>query len=331
MHLSFSSISNFANVRKFAINYPEFLYGSSKVSYRSKVKLHGSNVAIQVVNSHITTQTRESIITPTSDFKGFSNWVNTDEVKSRLIENCKDKIVLFGEYIGSGIQDNVACSQIKTRSFAVFAAVPLTSTNELSDTFITDPSALKDYVLGIPNMYVIPWHGESLTIDLLSKDEDLNPILEKINSDVMLVEKEDPFIKSNFDISGIGEGLVYYPSGLHGGLENFKNFSFKCKGNKHNTIKNSKPVQLDSNKAKSIEEFASLVCSESRLEQGAREANGGDFICSNKLIGPFLAWMLKDVLKETESELKASNLTWNEVKSNIQSFSRNWYLEQIKK
>jgi len=49
------------------------------VEYRAKVKLHGSNCAVQITEGGIVTQSRTALLTPESDYKGFATWAKAHE------------------------------------------------------------------------------------------------------------------------------------------------------------------------------------------------------------------------------------------------------------
>ena len=71
MHLPWTSIELFHNVRRtFREITPE---GPHTASYRAKVKLHGTNAAVQVTPEGVLEcQSRERIITPEDDNYGFA-------------------------------------------------------------------------------------------------------------------------------------------------------------------------------------------------------------------------------------------------------------------
>src|SRR5690242_12394740 len=46
------------------------------VEYRAKVKLHGTNCAVQITSDGIVAQSRTQLLTPGDDYKGFATWVH---------------------------------------------------------------------------------------------------------------------------------------------------------------------------------------------------------------------------------------------------------------
>lgn len=346
--MAWPSIEAFHHIRKFIRVDPgewwhkrELLAGTSTVSYKAKVKLHGTNAAVQVhSNGTIVCQSRESIITPEKDNAGFARWVMSN---ADAWQEAADYIV-YGEWIGPGIQKNVAVSQIPKKVFAVFAARPINK----PEVLVIEPEELALLVYGIPGVYVLPWYQGSLldsaeqdkekffdrTIDIDWKqtDEELSKTIAPINDWVMAIEANDPWVEATFGVKGTGEGLVFYPvSTPHLGFEHFTNLTFKAKGEKHKNIATAKPVQVSAEAAASIEAFVSLVLTDARLEQGATKVSAeGALTYDMKNTGKFVTWVSADVEKETQDELTASGLTFKEVQKALSDKARSWYLTKAK-
>lgn len=337
--IAWPEIEGFHNVRKFVRVDPgewwrakEQLHGSSVVEYRAKVKLHGTNAAVQVhTDGTIMCQSRTNIITPESDNAGFARWVMSN--KDKWLQAVG--YIVYGEWCGPGIQKGVAISEIPKKVFAVFAARPLDG----SDTLIVEPAALYAAVGGIPDVYVLPWYTRPLShssdtrgyaqlvVDWKKSDQELTEIIKPVNQWVEEVEANDPWVKENFNVDGTGEGLVFYPvSEAHLGFESFQNLTFKAKGEKHKNIKTSAPAQVNPEVAASIDAFVELVLTPARLEQGATSVGGFEM----KFTGKFVNWCVADVQKETQDELEASGLDWKQVQKPLTDKARSWYIEQVK-
>lgn len=340
-------IGNFHTLRKYLKQYPESLNGYGKVRYLAKVKLDGTNAAVIIspnssVNpiaapkAEVLAQSRTKIITPSDDNMGFARWVKSQEEAWSKLAQKDVELIIFGEWAGIGIQKNVAISQISSKIFAVFCLI--FKDHKTGNVWLeSDPASIKKMVYGVPNVYVLPWfkQGEenfTTTIDWLGTPEQLQPELDRINTAVLEVENCDPWVKENFQVEGIGEGLVFYP--LVGDVPNmwqtFSDWLFKAKGEKHKTVKQSAPAQLDPETASSVKGFADLVLTEARLEQGAKAVSGDVVTYDMKLIGKFLDWVSKDVKKETTAELEASKLTWEQVNKVVANQARQWYLAKSK-
>jgi hypothetical protein len=91
------------------------------IGYRPKVKLHGTNAAIQIrPTGHVVAQGRKTVLEIGSDNYQFAAWVKSIEsdLQHLIVEH---KTVIHGEWFGKGIQKGVSCSQIGKKCFAVFA------------------------------------------------------------------------------------------------------------------------------------------------------------------------------------------------------------------
>ncbi len=326
-HIKWPSIASFHNVRKLIRTYPELCNGALLVKYRGKVKLHGTNSAICLTSNGIYAQNRTQIITPQKDNVGFAAWV--ESVKDKLVRTYEcigHDTVVYGEWVGPGINKGTAAHKIKNKIFAIFAAY-----QPEIEKFTTDPFFLRLMLLGmlpIPDVYILPWQTNELTVSWTRPVEELQSTVDALNKAVSEVEACDPWVKDMFDIEGLGEGLVYYPvSAKHEGRKCFSDLAFKAKGRKHKVVATKRPVQVDPEVAKSIEEFVNLVVTEARLEQGVAEACNVEFNTSH--IGKFIGFVTKDCNKECQDELEASNLKWKQVSKSIANKARNWYLRKI--
>jgi hypothetical protein len=276
------------------------------VEYRAKVKLHGTNCAVQVTSAGPVAQSRNLILTADADHKGFAAWVGSRTgFWSTLVEG----IVVFGEWCGPGVEKGMAISAAPTKLFCVFAV-------KRGEELIYEPSAIAALLTNRPDdVHVLPWEGDPISIDFGSR-EALEKVARRLNEIVAEVEREDPWCKRVLGVSGLGEGLVFYPTPFDQAL------MFKAKGDKHKTAGKS-AVQIDASVAASVDEFAALVVTEARLRQGL-EAVGGEF--DPKRTGQFVSWISADVKKESVAELEASKLTWQQVDKAVQARARKWFL-----
>lgn len=324
-HFSWPDIGSFHNIRKTVSKCPDILENGDALSYLAKVKLDGTNAAVQVFpDGKIVCQSRNEIITPEKDNCGFARWV--DQNKEAWSSTATDKhFVVYGEWCGPGVQKGVAISQIPTKSFVTFSVFY----PELNE-FVFDPDAIAKFLPKISDVYVLPWYDLNVEINWFASSEELQSIVDRINEVVHEVEKSDPWVKSVFDIDGIGEGLVFYPVSKTY-RKDFSNLVFKAKGEKHKTVKQKTPVQVNPEIAESAKHYADLVLTEARLEQGARAISNQELVFDIKKIGQFIGWINKDLLKETQDELAASGLEWKAVQGEVSSRARNWYLYNCKK
>ena len=354
-HIKWPSIESFHNVRKAVAKYPHICNDRFRVTYRGKVKLHGTNACVQIVakdnaaqpEMEVHAQSRTTILNIGHDNAGFAAWVQETEEDWRAvnwwsIRNVADRLApgkrveavcFFGEWCGKGIQKGTALNGIDKKIFALFGLMivvedsPPPAEPELP-IFIGQPVGIGSLAPEVPDTYVLPFHGEQIVIDYSKSADELQETADLLSKAVDDVEACDPWVKKTFGVEGIGEGIVYYPqSPAHLGRESFSALSFKAMGEKHKVVKQKKAVQVNPETVASIAEFVELVLTDARLEQGVTEACGGEY--EIKKIGPFIGWTAKDVNKECQAELEASGLTWKQVSKAVSTKARTWYMHKI--
>ena len=318
-HVSWGSIELLHNVVRTLTHLSELGRAFPVVEYRAKVKLHGSNCAVQVTDAGIVAQSRTALLTPESDYKGFAAWTQAHEAYFAQLPR---GLVVFGEWCGPGVEKGMAISQVRRKVFAVFAV-------QVAGHLVYEPDAVRALVpaAGAPeDLHVLPWEGAAITIDYGARAS-LDAVAAALNDRVAAVEREDPWVKQVFGISGLGEGLVFYPTRQGGGgppadPEHLAQLMFKAKGEKHRTAGTRTAVQVDASVVASVDELVALMVTEARLQQGVAAVGGRD----PRLTGKFLAWIAADVRKESVAELEASGLTWAQVDKSVQVRARAWYL-----
>lgn len=321
-------IESFHNIKKYTSvdAHPEILNGQSIVNYRPKLKMHGTNSAIQIhKDGTIICQSRECIITSEKDNAGFARWVEAHKEDWKQSQG----YIVYGEWVGQGIQKGVAVSSIPKRSFTIFAIRPLDDLNSI----IVEPDEIQSIIKNIPtDTYILPWYNEGLEVDWAGLVENLTNDVNLINKWVAAVEANDPWVESVFGIKGVGEGLVFYPrSDKHLLYAAFVNLVFKAKGDKHKNIATAAPAQVDASVATSIDSFVDMVLTPARLEQGATKVSiDGSLSFDIKLTGKFVVWVSSDVEKESKDELVASGLTWKQVQRALADKARVWYIAKSK-
>src|ERR1051325_11764185 len=128
------------------------------VEYRAKVKLHGTNCAVQIAGGGVIAQSRTALLAPGADYKGFASWVAANR---DYFAGLAAGLIVFGEWCGPGIEKGMAISQAKTKLFAVFAV------RRGDGTIVHDPDEIRALVpaANAPGgLTVLPWEGAPITI-----------------------------------------------------------------------------------------------------------------------------------------------------------------------
>lgn len=317
----FSEIEQFRSIYKTV----EYFYGDNKPTLRfyGTVKLHGTNAGIRRKNGKFQAQSRTSIIDSSNDNAGFAAWV--ENLPYEVLHDVFDKatsfrhkdVTLFGEWIGPKIQKGVAINDLPEKQWVLFEAY-----NGENESYIDLPTHVEapDY-----NIFNIS-RGGIYIIDVdFSKPEES---LEKLINLTIEIEKECPYAKS-FGVSGIGEGLVWK---LSDNPEN-SNYWFKTKGEKHSGAKKNKKkiATIAPEKLETINTLLDEILPTWRLEQGLNESKKDNDILDMKNIGPYLAWINKDVRKEEMDTILENGLEWKEIAKFITQRAKTFFMNEVNK
>jgi hypothetical protein len=304
------------------------------VSYRPKVKLHGTNAAVRFRDRQVEAfQSRTQDITPDADNCGFAAWAST--VDWHVPDGPGKVRVIHGEWAGPGVNRGTAVQAIPGKKFFIFALE--FSSDEIDPetgdwrirTLCTDPediaSRLGDW--SHPDVHIIPWQGiVSIDVDMAVEGE-VNSLALKCNRMVESVEASDPYIKEVFGVDGIGEGVVMYPVGFMD-REAWGRIAFKAKGEKHRVKAARVAAEVAPEVLASTEAFAAAFVTEARCEQGLGVVcpDGTDI----KKTGGFIGWVSKDVKRESATELEDSGLTWKQVGKAVSTAARDWFMQRVR-
>lgn len=334
-----TDIEGFHNVRK-AVNKYELYSGS--ITYRGKIKLHGTNAGIVVKGNmngkgDVFAQSRSGIIGTGNDNAGYAAWVeSTKDVWLGITQRLQ--ITIFGEWCGPGVQKGVAITQVSGKQFAIFAIQIGITEEDGSNYIIADPTEIEKFFfvedVTLPeNVHILPWYGEDIIVDYADTPM-LEAAVDAMNKVIEDVEAVDPWVKEVFGVEGMGEGVVYYPVSFQDKFGyisrwHMSTFMFKAKGEKHKVQKDKKAVILDPEVVASTNEFADKFVTEQRLEQWATSVNRGVLDFDSKLIGAFLKEFNQDVKKESGDELTVAELEWKDVAKEVAKRAREWYLAKL--
>jgi hypothetical protein len=231
-----------------------------------------------------------------------------------------------------------AINQIPNKIFAVFAIMIGGSVDDAM--MVTNPVEIALLLGGNTrpsDVHIIPYFGSETNVAKTfvinyGDRENLEQTASEINKIIEEIEPCDPWVKHQFGVEGVCEGIVFFPIKI-GNVEQitrkqYSDLCFKAKGEKHkvNQNKEKKAVVIDPTVAANVSEFTQLFATEARFEQGLSVVGTNEM----KNMGAFLKWVGQDVLKESTAELEASGLEWSQVEKSIQSSARNWFIAKNK-
>lgn len=302
------------------------------VVFKGTVKLHGTNAGIHYdfVTNEITPQKRTSYLTEDFGHFGFTEYIRAfqDFYKYSCRKVCEKagitEVVVFGEWVGEGIQKNVAISELSKR-FVVFEAFSPEKGCYL------DPCDLDEFRDHSNKCYNIRDYKQyEVTVDLNHPElaiKEINNIIDEVEKCCpvakAMLEAECPEKCVDRDVF-LGEGVVF--SNRHP-----FNSSFKSKGEKHSAHGGSKRPSVDPIKAANIKDFVKQVVTEDRLEQcwGVIEQEYGEGNMTTKQIGELMGWIFKDIISEEGDALAHNNLCKKDIGSEVANTARPWFINKI--
>ena len=308
------------------------------IEFYGTVKLHGSNTAIVVDlnDSKMYAQSRESILTPESDYKGFAKFVQDNDayivnmvpisLQAEALEK-NENIVIYGEWCGQGIQSGVGISDLP-RMFVIFAV-------KVGNRWCA-PAEFMDIELPdskIFNIFRADPYNIVIDFNVLNEQGPSGKVLFELASLTEEVEKECPFAKS-FGVSGVGEGIVWRSlcdartKDFCGGDEGDP-WLFKVKGEKHKNVKESKLITLAPEITDNINQLLNTVLTEQRLEQGIEKLGEKGLEVSKKNTSHFMKWIGDDIKRECRDILETLTPAQEALLSHsVMKQAREWFFKQ---
>lgn len=323
----FNSIEQFKNVI-FKVKDNCNFHGKSypKITFNGTVKLHGTNLGIgfNTETKELIVPSKEQLINKEVDNLGSAKWAyDSIELKeelnrlSKLYPNSKE-IYLYGEWAGPGIFKNNGINKIKNKSYFIFSVIIDDEKIDLENIYIKNKEINQDRKL----FYIDEFPKYKIEIDFNYPEIAQNKLVEITKN----VELECPVAKA-FGFSGTGEGVVW------SNME--KDVKFKVKGPKHSAtkVKEIKEIaSVDILKYEKIIDFVNLSASENRLEQGLTklvemQLNPLDI----KNMGEYIRWVVSDILKEEEEEIKKSDFNTKNLGASIAKKARDYFIKNTEK
>lgn len=288
------------------------------LTFAGTVKLHGTNAAVcfDTNTKEFWVQNRKNIITTETDNAGFANYVKDNSyafdtlINDYVTEHQLSGIVsIFGEWCGGNIQKGVAVCELD-KMFVIFGV-------KCNDTWVNVDSRIN-----IPQNRIFnsqQFKTYNIQIDFSKPQEVTNALIAVTEK----VEQECP-VGKYFDVSGIGEGVVWQSSYLG------KNLRFKVKGEKHSSSKVKKLVEVDTEKLNSINECVDYVITDSRMNQSIEQVFTMENIDPDiKAMSSIIKWVMGDVNKEEADTLTDNNLTMKDITKPSVTKIRNWFINYL--
>ena len=340
----FPHISLFRNVLAYVEHVntdpevPEQYKITKPVTFEGTIKLHGSNCGVVwTPDGVLGALSRETVLTPADDYKGFAKFVvaHADRIREILSEYVLadtdtdgedvEQVALYGEWVGPGVvrkNKGSAVSKFQDKHWALFGA-------SIFYTGAEDPVDVSDSLYGVPagnpigNVFQAGlW---KLTIDF-NDPADVEAKETEAKTLTGHAEEQCPY-GTLYDLEGAGEGIVWRPVGDMTGREDLY---WKCKGKAHSVVmepkvKKTQPTISNDEKAR-ITAFVDATVTQNRLDQGLDALEAAGHPVHVRSTGKFVQWLTGDVERECTLELDDHGLTWEQVRNEVTARGREFFL-----
>lgn len=303
------------------------------VTFRGTVKLHGTNSGV-TLGETVVPQSRNRELSLENDNMGFAKFVSEREDVLRDLEQMlrrlhhidSDKeIVLYGEWVGPGVQNGMATNALPEKQWVLFGAKTVCGENE---EYVDIVGPLQDQYLESQIHSVYDVGTWEVSVDF-SSQESREAALEYSESATQGVEERCPW-GVRFGIEGMGEGIVWVPTGEHWGNSDLY---WKSKGVKHKEVKRAKRNResLDPEVLKSVEQFVEFSVTENRLNKGLDYLAEMGKTVEARSTGDFIKWVSQDVKRECAAELETNDLRWKQVSKAVGAKAKEFFLAKTNK
>lgn len=304
-------------------------YGVRDLMFRPKIKLHGTNAAIQIKDGKTYAQKRTDFITVVNDNCGFAQFETT-----LVTVNPEFDLVIYGEWAGPGVQKTDAVCGIPQKAFFVFAILDLAR-----NKMIYEPDMIKPIIEEVygenheeQRVFVLPWYDETFDLVNMTDQKDCQDFIDHVMKEVDEVIGEcDPYIKKTFGIEGPGEGLVFYAS--HGSFidgtelphELLSSYMFKAKTEIHSVQKTKERNHVAPERPEGVDDFIEMFFTEQRFEQMLEQIGG---VADRAKTGEFLKAVMSDVHKESANEIELASFEWKDVPKYAVPRVKQWWFRK---
>jgi hypothetical protein len=308
------TFTRYTSTSKFADVWIQMQKQESKpINFRTKIKLHGTNAAIRIVDGKEFYQNRTRDLTLLSDNAGFASFACT--VRWRTDKD----IIIYGEWVGPGVQKtNDAVAFIPRKMFFVFGVRD-------GDFMITEPADIRKYLPDDDRIFVLPWFDEPTKVSL-DDVTSARTFANRLNTAVQAIGNEDPYIKELFGVSGVGEGLVVSPyfDGAPIDISTYNTYIFKVKSEAHLVQKTKSPSSsLYIEIPGSVKDFCDQFVTDNRCEQMVNEHLAGSYALQG--ISTFLKELSLDVIKESKNEFAELRVDWKMINRELSKRAVIWF------
>lgn len=276
------------------------------LKFKGTIKLHGTNAGIAQYKDRREFQSRERILSLTSDNAGFMLSMSAKNLDP-LFEGIQfnESVVIFGEWCGGNIQKGVAIAGLP-KMFVIFGCLV---DGEWVDYFYTDVEQNIYHIDQFPNWYV--------DIDFNTPEAIQNKLIDL----TLYVEERCP-VGLYFGVEGIGEGLVFT-------CTSDPTLKFKSKGEKHSSSKVKVLNSVDTEEISNIADFVEYSVTENRLKQGLEQLKANGFELNTKNTGEFIRWIVNDILKEEQDTILTNQINIKKANGQIASKAKQFYFNNI--
>lgn len=305
------------------------------LEFYGTVKLHGTNAGIGYDGQNLWAQSRSNVITIKNDNAGFALFVESNKTHFiNLMKKLVDVysidlnlhyIVLFGEWCGSSIQNNVGISQFNKMFFA-FDLKVISRENKEQNYYINSklPEIISDPSKQIYNIHEFKTYSIQLDLNDLEKAQS---IITKIVDEV---EADCP-VTHALGKNGIGEGVVfrhYY--------NDTDRFIFKAKGEMHSVSRNKEKVPIKVEKNQELVKFVENTVTINRFEQSLEHIYKLDPELPTyaepyniKDIKTIVDWIRDDILKEERDTIAENNFEQKSLYQEIMKIVKMMFKSKI--
>lgn len=301
----FDGLDNEGNpIYKPAANLPS-------LSFEGTVKLHGTNASVVIDSDGIRYQSRNRVISVGDDNAGFAAFAEKIDWRGifRNLTESSEKLIVYGEWCGEGIQSGVAVSELPKR-FVVFSI--------LVDDRWADSTEIcgADY----PNNHVEPIFESMLNyikIDFNQPQLVQNTLKELTDK----IETECPYAKLH-GVSGIGEGAVW--KCISAGYEDLM---FKVKGDKHSKSRVKTLSEVDLATLTKTNNLASQIMTVERMNQGIDYIKEMGLDVTIRSLGPYLKHVVSDCIAEESIRIEESGMTKKQLGKPLSEIAKNYFMQ----